>query len=163
MTNASVNRSKPAYRSNKDTKKHAHDIDELVTVLRFVNHKDKESDMLSWFAVHTNNLPNTWKYLSSDNKGYASMKFEALKQSNDDEQAFAQSTPEDMSPNLDQPSPTEFTKNASGLGKTPEENLAIIGDRQYRAAEPARRCRPSKIPASPARSSRVMPTPTQAT
>lgn len=138
LKNASVNRSKPAYRNNKDSHKHS-DIDELVTVLRFVNKDNREVGMLSWFAVHPTNLPKDWTLLSSDNKGYASMKFESLKQSRYDDKAFvaafAQSNAGDMSPNLNQPKPSELTKDATGPGKTHEESMTIIGERQYQAVK----------------------------
>lgn len=138
LRNASINRSKPAFNNNKDAKGQL-DIDDEMTVLRFVNQANQDVGMLSWFAVHPTNLPNDWKYLSSDNKGYAAMKFESLKKSRYDEKsfvaAFAQSNAGDMSPNLNQPKPSENTKNASGPGKTPLESLEIIGERQYQSAK----------------------------
>lgn len=138
LKNASINRSMPGYTKNKDADKFP-SIDEDMTVLRFVQGMDKDIGMLSWFAVHPTNLPKDWKYASADNKGYASMAFEALHKATYDEKsyvaAFANSNPGDISPNLNQPAADDHTSDASGPGKTPEESMSIIGQRQFDAAK----------------------------
>lgn len=137
LKNASINRSMPAYSNNKDAGDFP-SIDEDMTVLRFVQGKDKSVGMLSWFAVHPVNLPNTWKLSSGDNKGFAALSFEAEHQADYGKQsfvgAFAQSNPGDMSPNLNMPGPEDYPEESSGPGSTPEKSMQIIGQRQLDVA-----------------------------
>lgn len=137
LKNASINRSMPAYANNKDASDYP-SIDEDMTVLRFIQGKDKSVGMLSWFAVHPVNLPNTWKLSSGDNKGFAALSFEAEHQADYGEQsfvgAFAQSNPGDMSPNLNMPGPEDYPEESSGPGASPEKSMQIIGQRQLDVA-----------------------------
>ena len=47
-----------------------------MQTLKFVDHEGKPLGMASWFAVHGTSMNNSNKLISSDNKGYAAMRFE---------------------------------------------------------------------------------------
>jgi neutral ceramidase len=133
LTDASNNRSLPAYQRNPQLERdrwNSH-IDPDMTVLRF---KQGANDVgvISWFATHGVSMSPTNKLLSPDNKGYAAWRWEheikGVRYSADSDfvAAFAQSNAGDMTPNL----------NLDGTGPTLNEfdNTRIIGERQLQKA-----------------------------
>ena len=109
-----------------------------MTVLKFVQN-GQETGMISWFGVHPTNLSNTYTYNSADNKGYAALKFERLKNSTYEPTgsfvaAFANTNAGDLSPNLNLPPNSNPNQNAVGPGNNEEESANIIGARQYEKA-----------------------------
>ncbi|MGA9873272.1 MAG: neutral/alkaline non-lysosomal ceramidase N-terminal domain-containing protein, partial [Rhodococcus sp. (in: high G+C Gram-positive bacteria)] len=88
--------------------------------------------VLNWFATHGTSMKATNLLVSSDNKGYAAWHWEREVAGVDYRNpsfvaAFCQSTPGDVSPNLDK---------QAGMGPTADEfeNTRIIGFRQFDAA-----------------------------
>ncbi|WP_025741356.1 neutral/alkaline non-lysosomal ceramidase N-terminal domain-containing protein [Aquimarina pacifica] len=137
LNNASINRSLVAYQNNIDANEFS-SIDEEMTVLKFTQ-SGKEVGMISWFAVHPTSLSNSYQHNSADNKGYAALKFERLKNSTYDESdsfvaAFANTNAGDLSPNLNLPPVSDPNQNATGPGENEEESTEIIGTRQYNKA-----------------------------
>ncbi len=138
LTNASINRSLVAYNLNSDANDYT-TIDDEMTVLKFIQ-GNTEVGMISWFGVHPTSLTNKYKYASGDSKGYASLKFERMKQSSYGTgsstfvAAFSNTNAGDMSPNLNQPAANDYTSDATGPGSNQEESSEIIGNRQYNKA-----------------------------
>jgi neutral ceramidase len=133
LSNASYNRSLPAYNNNPSDERNAFnsDIQAEMTVLKFIQ-GEKSIGMINWFATHPNTLGGKFTLQSGDNKGYASYLFEkTLKghsrysDSKDFVAAFAISNAGDMSPNIN--------PDTEGRGPTSDrlENVRIIGDRQF--------------------------------
>ncbi|MEJ7808574.1 MAG: neutral/alkaline non-lysosomal ceramidase N-terminal domain-containing protein, partial [Telluria sp.] len=133
LTDASNNRSLPAYQRNPQAERdrwNSH-IDPEMTVLRF---KQGANDVgvISWFATHAVSMAPTNRLLSPDNKGYAAWRWEhdlkGVRYGADSDfvAAFAQSNAGDMTPNL----------NLDGTGPTANEfdNTRIIGERQMQKA-----------------------------
>ena len=137
LTNASINRSLVAYENNTDADAFE-SIDPEMTVLKFTQ-SGKEVGMISWFAVHPTSLSNSYQYNSSDNKGFAALKFERLKNSTYEAEgsfvaAFANTNAGDMSPNLNLPPVNDLNENSTGPGENEEDSANIIGNRQYEKA-----------------------------
>lgn len=136
LHNASVNRSPTAFDRNPaaDTAHFPEGIDPQTTALR-VEREGELSAVVTWFATHGTSLTNTYRLISSDNKGYAAYHWERVVAGQDylaDEQprlitAFAQTNAGDMSPNLNR-------RAGSGPTEDEVENARIIGLRQFRAA-----------------------------
>jgi len=134
LTNASINRSLVAYQNNVDANLYP-SIDEEMIVLKFIQ-GEEEVGMISWFGVHPTSLNKSYKHNSADNKGYAALAFERLKNSSYQSDnvfvaAFANTNAGDMSPNLNLPPPSEPYQDATGPGATDEESCDIIGSRQF--------------------------------
>lgn len=136
LTDASVNRSRPAFERNPQADKDffPQAIDPSMTVLRLA-HGERDVGAISWFPTHTTSMTNTNTLISGDNKGYAAYAWEhddAGVRYLDDAAgfvaAFAQTNAGDMSPNLNL---------APGSGPTEDEfdNTRIIGERQFTAAK----------------------------
>ena len=53
-----------------------HDTDKLMQLLKFTDEKGNPIGMANWFPVHLVSMNNSNKLISSDNKGYAAIKFE---------------------------------------------------------------------------------------
>jgi len=133
LSNASYNRSKPAYENNPSDERDYYnsDIQKEMTVLKFMAASSQEIGMISWFATHPNAMGKDLTLQSSDNKGYASYLFErklkgsTYNNTNDFVAAFAISNAGDMSPNVN--------PDSEGRGPTSDrfENVRIIGQRQY--------------------------------
>jgi len=133
LSNASYNRSKPAYENNPTVEREYYnsDIQKEMTVLKFMSAGNNEIGMISWFATHPNAMGKDLTLQSSDNKGYASYLFErklkgsTYNNTNDFVAAFAISNAGDMSPNVN--------PDSEGRGPTSDrfENVRIIGQRQY--------------------------------
>lgn len=133
LTDASNNRSLPAYQRNPQaerTRWNSH-IDPDMTVLRF-RQGSEDVGVISWFATHGVSMSPSNRLLSPDNKGYAAWRWEhdlkGVRYSADSDfvAAFAQSNAGDMTPNL----------HLDGTGPTANEfdNTRIIGERQLQKA-----------------------------
>lgn len=130
---AGANRSMTAYEQNpaEERAKYPGPMDKEMTLLRFVG-SDGPVGMVNWFAVHPTSMTYDNKLISGDHKGYASLAFEkamgvAYTSPDDFVAAFAQSTPGDITPNLN--------LNNTGPGKDDFESTAIIGSRQLAVAQ----------------------------
>ncbi|RUS88499.1 hypothetical protein EGW08_003757 [Elysia chlorotica] len=158
LLESNINRSPSAYLNNpkEERAEYNYDVDKLMTVLKIVDAQGKGMGMISWFAVHCTSMNNTNHMLSSDNKGYASMLFEAEMNNNAAPgqgpfvAAFAQSNEGDVSPNtkgphcIDSGKPCDILtstchgKNelciAAGPGKDMFESTQIIGTNQFKKA-----------------------------
>ncbi|ONM50395.1 neutral/alkaline ceramidase [Nocardia donostiensis] len=138
LHDASVNRSRTAFDRNPDEDKRHFPaaIDPAVTTLSL--HKGgRRVGAITWFATHNTSMTNTNRLISSDNKGFASFRFEHtdhgvryLDGPGDFVAAFAQTNAGDMSPNL-------HLRPGSGPTENEFDNTRIIGERQYRAAHHA--------------------------
>jgi neutral ceramidase len=133
LTDASNNRSLPAYQRNPQAERerwNSH-IDPEMTVLRF-KQGSIDVGVISWFATHAVSMTPTNRLLSPDNKGYAAWRWEhdikgvRYNADSDFVAAFAQSNAGDMTPNL----------NLDGTGPTANEfdNTRMIGERQLQKA-----------------------------
>ncbi|AWZ00384.1 neutral ceramidase [Rhodobiaceae bacterium] len=129
---AGANRSMAAYVQNpaEERARYAAPMDKEMTLLSFVG-ANGPVGMVNWFAVHPTSMTYDNKLISGDHKGYASLAFEKAMgvdyaSADDFVAAFAQSTPGDITPNLN--------LNNTGPGKDDFESTAIIGSRQLAVA-----------------------------
>lgn len=129
---AGANRSMAAYEQNpaEERARYPGPMDKEMTLLNFVG-SEGPTGMVNWFAVHPTSMTYDNKLISGDHKGYASLAFEKAMgvryESKDDfVAAFAQSTPGDITPNLN--------LNNTGPGQDDFESTAIIGARQAAVA-----------------------------
>lgn len=78
LVNASINRSPPSYELNPEDEraKYEYNTDKKMFLLKLVDLNDQPIGMVNWFSVHGTSMNNTNGYISSDNKGYASLLFE---------------------------------------------------------------------------------------
>lgn len=128
-----ANRSMTAYEQNPaaERARYAHPIDREMTLLRFEDEAGPVG-LLNWHAVHPTSMTYDNHLISGDHKGYASLAFERAMgvryNSRDDfVAAFAQSTPGDVTPNLN--------LDNTGPGADMFESTAIIGARQLAGAQ----------------------------
>ncbi len=126
LWDASINRSIEPYLANVDAASYP-TIDPEMVVLKFMQ-GNTPVGMISWFATHTANFPNTYRFISADNKGYAAYLFEKKLMESDYGKgafvaAFAQGNAGDMSPNI--------AANWTGPGSTSEESSRILGERHF--------------------------------
>lgn len=79
LLDASINRSPTGYLNNSETERgrYAHDTDKDMYLLKFTDVNEKPLGVLNWFAVHPTSMNNTNSLISGDNKGQASLMFEA--------------------------------------------------------------------------------------
>lgn len=56
--------------------RYKYNTEKRMQVLKFVDIDGKPLGMLNWYAVHGTSMNNSNKLISSDNKGYAAMRFE---------------------------------------------------------------------------------------
>ncbi|TAK94564.1 MAG: alkaline ceramidase, partial [Aquabacterium sp.] len=136
LTNASRNRSAPAFRLNAAADRAAFplEIDPLMSVLTF-RQGGKAVGALSLFPTHGTSMTQKNTLISGDNKGYAAYHWEHDQagvnyraDKNPFVAAFAQTNPGDMSPNLN-------LKPGSGPTEDEFENTRIIGQRQADKAQ----------------------------
>ncbi|KAI1285333.1 Neutral ceramidase [Halotydeus destructor] len=158
LLDASINRSPTAYLNNsvEERSRYKYDTDKDMYLLKFTDTQDNVLGVLNWFAVHPTSMNNTNKLISGDNKGQASLMFEA--HVNTDSlpgkgafvAAFASANLGDVSPNLKGPHcqdtglPCEVNTTscggkselcyASGPGKDMFESTKIIATRQFEKA-----------------------------
>jgi len=78
LTDASINRSPTSYQNNPEEEKakYEYDTDKNMFLLKLVDLDGNHIGMVNWFAVHGTSMNNSNGYISSDNKGYASILFE---------------------------------------------------------------------------------------
>lgn len=159
VENANINRSPTAYANNpaEERARYANNTDHEMVLLRFDGADGTEIGMLNWYAVHGTSMNNTNRLISGDNKGVASMLFEAEKNppgtlpgTGSFVGAFAQTNLGDVSPNTrgphcldtglpcDNPTSTCNGKNelcaAQGPGRDMFESTLIIGQLQHDVA-----------------------------
>lgn len=56
--------------------RYAYNTDKDMVQLKFVKLTGEPMGILNWFAVHLTSMNKTNQYISSDNKGYAALRFE---------------------------------------------------------------------------------------
>lgn len=158
LLNASINRSPTGYLNNSEEEraKYEHDTDKDFYLLKFTDVNERPLGVLTWFAVHPTSMNNTNSLISGDNKGHASLMFEAhinegaLPGKGAFVAGFANANLGDVSPNLQGPrcmdtgEPCDFGSStcggknemciASGPGKDMWESTTIIASRQYEKA-----------------------------
>jgi neutral ceramidase len=127
-----ANRSLTAYEQNpkKERARYSGPLDKEMTLLKF-NTKAGPIGLINWHAVHPTSMTYDNVLISGDHKGFASLAFEqrmGVNYTSTDEfvAAFAQSTPGDVTPNLN--------LDNTGPGKDFFESTAIIGTRQLDVA-----------------------------
>lgn len=127
---ASVNRSVVAYQRNPD--RLPADVNREMTVLR-IDRGSTPAGAIAWFPVHNTSLTRTNRYVSSDHKGYASLRFEAARGTKRPYvnprgfvAAFPNSEEGDVSPNIE--------PGFRGPGGDEWSAMRIIGDREFAAA-----------------------------
>ncbi len=132
---AGANRSMKAYNANPEEERASYQgaMDLNMTLLRLQGEKNALAS-INWFAVHPTSMTFNNKLISGDHKGYASLTWEknpgAYTGALLDENfiaAFAQSTPGDVTPNLN--------LNNTGPGKNDIDSTQIIGQRQLFVAQ----------------------------
>nr|WP_256489344.1 neutral/alkaline non-lysosomal ceramidase N-terminal domain-containing protein [Pleionea sp. CnH1-48] len=131
LLNTSINRSPLPYSKNPEHQQFSHNTDKTMTLLKFVRDDGTEIGMLNWFPVHTTSNSNQQRFISSDNKGVASMLFEKDKQTRYDQAltfvaAFANSNQGDVSPHVCGPE--------NGCGSNGLENTMISATKQLNKA-----------------------------
>lgn len=105
LTDASINRNPSVYAVNPDADDYDTNVNDTMTLLKLVQDDGTEIGLIDWFAVHNVSSPQTYRYISGDNKGMASQLFENLKGSQPPFNtgfvaAFANSEEGDVSPNV---------------------------------------------------------------
>lgn len=105
LSDASINRNPSVYAVNPDAGDYETNVNDTMTLLKLVQDKGTEIGLIDWFAVHNVSSPQTYRYISGDNKGMASQLFERLKGSQPPFNtgfvaAFANSEEGDVSPNV---------------------------------------------------------------
>lgn len=133
VVGAGANRSMAAYNANPEDERaqYALPMDLEMTLLKF-NRAQGPVGMLNWFAVHPTSMTFDNHLISGDHKGYASLTWEKLQnvryvEDNNFVAAFAQSTPGDITPNLN--------LNNTGPGIDMVDSTKIIGQRQLDVAQ----------------------------
>ncbi len=135
VVGAGANRSMKAYNANPGDEranyKGAMDLD--MTLLRLQGEKNALAS-INWFAVHPTSMTFDNRLISGDHKGYASLTWEKDSAINSGTSlsdnfiaAFAQSTPGDVTPNLN--------LDNTGPGKNDMDSTQIIGQRQLDVAQ----------------------------
>ncbi|WP_371828978.1 neutral/alkaline non-lysosomal ceramidase N-terminal domain-containing protein [Rhodococcoides kyotonense] len=131
LTDAGVNRSPAAFERDPDKAEFPGGIDPRTVNLQ-VSRGGDVVGVINWFATHGTSMKATNVLVSTDNKGYAAWHWEREIEGVDYRDpsfvaAFCQSTPGDITPNLDR---------QPGTGPTTDEfeNTRIIGLRQFDAS-----------------------------
>eukprot|EP00058_Branchiostoma_floridae_P025487 XP_002610977.1 hypothetical protein BRAFLDRAFT_127904 [Branchiostoma floridae] len=159
LQDANINRSPTAYLNNPEAERAKYDgnTDKNMVVLKFVDQHGAGMGMISWFAVHCTSMNFTNGLISGDNKGYASLLFEAdmntdsLAGQGSFVAAFAQSNEGDVSPNTRGPHcqdtglPCDLETStcngkselcvSPGPGVDMIDSTRIIGEKQYSKAK----------------------------
>lgn len=78
ILNVNINRSPTSYLRNpvEERAQYEHDVDKVLTQLRFVDSENTLLGAFNWYAVHPTSMNNTNKLVTSDNMGYASLLLE---------------------------------------------------------------------------------------
>lgn len=119
LTDASNNRSNPAYLRNPQSERDrwGRNIDPEMTVLRF-RQGGNDVGAISWFATHGVSMTPMNRLITPDNKGYAEWRWEhdlkGVRYNSDSDfvAAFAQSNAGDMTPNLNLTAPGPRAMNS---------------------------------------------------
>lgn len=149
LLNTNINRSKPAYARNPEGERRAWlnsrgeeiRVNKRVVQLELVRENGSAVGLINWFGVHPTTVGPTQPFVSSDNKGFASLGFERIMDTDYMAEpgadnfvaAFAQTDEGDASPNLfieahPHPDPRR------GGGDTDLESNAIAGIKQLAKA-----------------------------
>jgi len=130
---AGANRSMTAYGANPEGERNRYgsEMDLEMTLLRLQG-TDSPMGLINWFAVHPTAMTYDNRLISGDHKGYASLSWEIdegvrYESGNDFVAAFAQSTPGDVTPNLN--------LDNTGPGIDDFDSTRIIGQRQLDVAQ----------------------------
>lgn len=128
LFDASINRNKDVYAFNADKDDYSTDVNDTMTVLKLVKDDGSEIGMINWFAVHNVSSPQTYRYISGDNKGMASQLFETSKGTQPPLKmgfvaAFANSDEGDVSPNV--------CGAQDGCMDTTKEDVILSATKQY--------------------------------
>ncbi|OUR75743.1 alkaline ceramidase [Marinomonas sp. 42_23_T18] len=128
LTDASINRNPSIYVTNPDADDYTNNVNDTMTVLKLVQDNGTEIGMIDWFAVHNVSSPQTYRYISGDNKGLASQLFENLKGSQlpfnpGFVAAFANSEEGDVSPNV--------CGAQDGCTQTTKEDVLLSATKQF--------------------------------
>ncbi|MFL5356612.1 neutral/alkaline ceramidase [Archangium sp.] len=134
LLDTSRNRSPDAYRLNppEERARYAYDTDKRMTLLRFTKESGQEVGLINWFAVHATSMGMQYRYISGDNKGYASYLFEKARGTRYTDSgdtfvaAFAQANEGDVTPNIH--------GGEDGGGKDDFESTELSGRKQYERA-----------------------------
>ena len=125
---AGANRSMVAYNANPADERARYDspMDTEMTLLKLIG-QDGPIGLVNWFAVHPTSMTFDNRLISGDHKGYAASTWEIAAQTDYDNNegfvaAFAQSTPGDVTPNLN--------LDNTGPGENDIDSTEIIGNRQ---------------------------------
>ena len=128
LSDASINRNPSIYSVNSDANDYASNVNDTMTLLKLVQDDGTEIGLIDWFAVHNVSSPQTYRYISGDNKGMASQLFENLKGSQPPYNtgfvaAFANSEEGDVSPNV--------CGAQDGCLDTTKENVLLSATKQF--------------------------------
>ncbi|EEB16906.1 Neutral ceramidase precursor, putative [Pediculus humanus corporis] len=156
LYDTNMNRSPTAYLENPEWERalYQNDTDTEMIQLKFISNDNVPMGVINWFPVHPTSMNNTNTLVSSDNVGYASIKFEKMMNPNHllgngpFVASFASTNLGDVSPNIRGPkcqktgSPCNIMRStceedvciASGPGKDMFESTAIIADRLFQKA-----------------------------
>ncbi|MEH6909693.1 MAG: neutral/alkaline non-lysosomal ceramidase N-terminal domain-containing protein [Oceanicoccus sp.] len=125
---AGANRSMAAYNANpaEERARYGSPMDTEMTLLKLVG-KDGPIGLVNWFAVHPTSMTYDNRLISGDHKGFAASSWEIAEQTDYIQNqgfiaAFAQSTPGDVTPNLN--------LDNTGPGENEIASTQIIGQRQ---------------------------------
>lgn len=125
---AGANRSMKAYNANPadERSRYRSPIDTQMTLLKLMG-ENGPIGLVNWFAVHPTSMTYDNLLISGDNKGFAASTWEIAEQTDYDNNegfiaAFAQSTPGDVTPNLN--------LDNTGPGENERQSTRIIGQRQ---------------------------------
>ncbi|UXI14872.1 syntaxin [Sarcoptes scabiei] len=79
LLDASANRSPASYALNpkEERERYEYNTDKTMYMLKFTDLQNNPLGMINWFAVHCVSMNNSNHLVSSDNKGYAAIKFES--------------------------------------------------------------------------------------
>lgn len=159
LLNGTTNRSVPAYLQNPEADRQAFlDVDgnevrtnRMMTLLKLQRDNGKAVGMMNWYPIHVTSIYQNNTQLSSDNKGFAALRFEQDLESEhfsptDAEPflaGFMQADEGDASPSLFIPDLTEAELRdldgsafrARAGGRTEPENALISGYKQYQHAK----------------------------
>ncbi|HOB29285.1 MAG TPA: neutral/alkaline non-lysosomal ceramidase N-terminal domain-containing protein [Bacillota bacterium] len=133
LDGVTINRSPQAYLNNSaaERAKYLHDVDRVITVIKFESLSGEELGIISWFPIHCTSMGKDNGLISGDNKGYASYLYEKYKGTDYSARktfiaAFAQSNEGDTSPNI--------YGGEEGYGENDFESTAYAGRRQFEKA-----------------------------
>ncbi|XP_054154941.1 uncharacterized protein LOC128953485 [Oppia nitens] len=159
LIDSSINRSPASYDNNpkEERDQYKYNTDKTMNSMKFTDLNGRPLALINWHAVHGVSMNNTNHLISSDNKGYASLLFEAdynpgnLPGKGPFVAIFSQSNEGDSSPNtagprcIDTGLPFDYITStcngqndkciAFGPGKDMFDSTSIIANKQYQKAK----------------------------